>query len=380
MTQPTRLLSLDVFRGATIAAMIVVNNPGSWDHVYSQLRHAPWHGWTITDWIFPFFLFIVGVAMTFSFSKRLAQGASKGQLFKHVLWRSAILFALGLLINGFPFGLMPGHEFSWSTFRIPGVLQRIAICYLIASAIFLITNVRAQSAWLVAFLIIYWLLIKLVPVPGYGAGVLEPTGNLGWYLDSTLMNGHTWEYAPAAGFDPEGIISTLPAIATTLFGILTGHWLRGGASSQKKMLGMLAAGAALLTLGWIFDRWLPINKNLWTSTFAIFMAGWALLWLGAIYWMVDIKGWCRGAQPFVIFGMNAIVVFVLSDLLAIVLWVMSWTKPDGAATTLHDEIHENIFVPLASPKFASLLFALAFLLLMYLVAWGMWKKRWFVKI
>jgi predicted acyltransferase len=380
MTQPTRLQSLDVFRGATIAAMIVVNNPGSWDYVYAQLRHAEWHGWTITDWIFPFFLFIVGVAVTFSFSKRVASGDSKWQLFKHALWRSAILFALGLLINGFPFGLMLGHEFSWSTFRIPGVLQRIAICYLIASAIFLTTDIRGQSLWLVSFLVIYWLLIKLVPVPGYGAGVLEPTGNLGWYLDSTLMTGHTWEYAPAKGFDPEGIISTLPAIATTLFGILAGHWLRGDESMQKKTVGMLAAGAALLVVGWILDQWLPINKNLWTSTFAIFMAGWALLWLGAIYWVVDIKGWRRGSQPFVIFGMNAIVVFVLSELLAIVLWVVSWTKPDGSVTTWHDVIHDQIFVPLASPKFASLLFALTFLLSMYFVAWSMWKKRWFVKI
>lgn len=379
MENPNRLQSLDVFRGATIAAMILVNNPGSWENSYAQLKHAAWHGWTFTDWIFPFFLFIVGVAMTFSFPKRLAQGQTKKQLLLHTLRRAAILFALGLLVNGFPFGLFD-HQFSWATFRIPGVLQRIAICFLIASIIFVTTKIRGQIVWTVALLTVYWLLVRLVPVPGFGVGVMEPTGNLCWYVDSTLLRGHTWIYAPAEGFDPEGIVSTIPAIATTLFGLLTGQWLRSERGPKEKTAWMFVVGQAMLLLGVIFDNWLPINKNLWTSSYSIFMTGWALICLATFYWLIDVKGLQRWAKPFTIFGMNAITVFVLSELLAVLLWVITWKGPDGSVITLHDYIHEHLFVPLASAMNASLLFAIAFVLEMYLVAWLMWKKRWFLKV
>ena len=207
-----RLLSLDVFRGATIAGMMMVNNPGSWWHIYPPFEHAAWNGWTFTDLIFPFFLWIVGVAMTFSFSKRVEQGADRHKLMMHTFQRALAIFAIGLFLNGFPYGLIFGHQFSWATIRIPGVLQRIAICYLVAGSITLYTGRLGQIRWTVAILVVNRILIKMVPVPDFGAGVLEPKGSLAWYIDSHLLSGHTWSGAPAPGFDPEGIFSLFPRL------------------------------------------------------------------------------------------------------------------------------------------------------------------------
>ena len=381
MNKPTqRLVSLDAFRGATIAGMILVNDPGDWSYVYPQLRHAAWSGWTFTDWIFPFFLWIVGVAMTFSFARRVEEGGDKKKLMGHVLRRSVIIFALGLFLAAFPFGLLWGHSFSLSTLRIPGVLQRIAICYLVASVIFLTTGVRGQIAWIVGLLAGYWAMLMLIPVPGYGAGFLEPTGNLCWFIDSNLLAGHTWSGAPAPGFDPEGILSTLPAIATTLFGVLTGHWLRTERSKEEKTAWMFVCGNVLLLLGAILDMWLPINKNLWTSSYSVFMAGWALVCLAMFYWLIDVKGYTRWAKPFVIYGMNAIAIYVLAGLLGKTLYLIQITASDGTTQDLKDVIYQNVFVPLASPINASLLFAIAFVLVTYVVAWAMWKKKWFLKV
>jgi len=375
-----RLVSLDVFRGATIAAMILVNNPGSHEHVYAQLMHAAWHGWTVTDWIFPFFLFMVGISMVLSFQKRLQHGASRRQLLKHVLRRSAILFMIGLFINGFPFGLVPGHQFSFSSWRIMGILQRIGLAYLFASLIYLYNTRYGQIVWTVVLLIGYRLMLSWIPVPGYGAGVLKPAGNLCWYVDSHLLAGHTWHFAPVKGFDPEGLLSTIPAIASVLCGVLAGYWLQEPRSPDEKTSGMFVAGNALLLFGVIWNVWFPINKNLWTSSYVVFMAGWALICLAMIYWIVDIKGYQRWAKPFVIFGMNAITVFTLAELLANLLWAIAWQKSSGEITTLHDAVYEKLFLPLANPVNASLLFAIVFMLIIYLVAWVMWKKKWFIKI
>ena len=375
-----RLVSLDAFRGATIAGMMLVNNPGIWSAVYPQLLHASWNGWTFTDWIFPFFLWIVGVAMTFSFAKRMEQGGKKGELTLHVLQRSAVIFALGLFLNGFPFGLAFGHEFSFATIRIPGVLQRIAVCYFIASVIVLNTNVRSQIAWVVGLLAGYWLLVKLVPVPGYGAGVLEPTGNLCWYVDSVVLKGHTWRGAPVPGFDPEGIISTIPAIATTLLGVMTGHWLRSTRSQEEKTAWMFVGGNMLLLLGAILDMWLPINKNLWTSTYTIYMAGWALVCFATFYWLIDVKGYTRWAKPCVVYGMNAIAAFVMAGIIGRLLGLIRWQQDDGSVISLKSFIFEHYFLPLGSPMNASLLFGIAFLLVLYLFVWVLYKKKWFLKV
>lgn len=377
---PARLVSLDAFRGATIAAMLLVNNPGSWKDVHDPLLHAPWHGWTPTDFIFPFFLWIVGVSLTLSFARRVEEGSDRGQLFGHVVRRAAILFALGLLLATFPFGLMPAHDFSIATVRIPGVLQRIAVCYLCASAIFLHTGIRGQVVWTIGLLAGYWALLKFVPVPGYGAGVLEPVGNLAWWIDSHLLAGHTWIHAPAQGFDPEGILSTLPAIASTLLGVLAGHVLRANGTAVQKAGWLLGGGLALLALGAVLGWWLPINKNLWTSSYAVFMAGWATVLLAVFYWLIDVRRWQRWALPMTIYGMNAIVLYVLAGLVGQLLTLICWAGSDGAVVTLKGWLYQSWFVPLASPVNASLLFALAFVAAHFAVAWLMWRKQWFVKI
>jgi predicted acyltransferase len=380
MASSQRLLSLDAFRGATIAGMILVNNPGTWSAIYPQLRHAAWNGWTFTDWIFPNFLFIVGVAMTYSFARRIEEGADRQKLMLHVLRRAAIIFLFGLFLAGYPFGLALGHTFSFSSIRIPGVLQRIAVCYLAASAIMLYGGIRAQLRWTVSLLGLSWLAMKLIPVPGFGAGVLEPTGNLCWYVDSYVLAGHTWRGAPVPGFDPEGIVSTFPAIATTLFGVLTGHWLRTDRSGAAKTAWMFVAGNGLLLLGAILDMWLPINKNLWTSSYSIFMAGWALVCLAMFYWLIDVKGFRRWATPFAIYGMNAIAVFVLSGVVARTMGLIKVGRSDGTITSLWGWVFENWYLSWASPINASLLFAISFILVMFVVVWIMWKKRWFLKV
>jgi predicted acyltransferase len=377
---PKRLISLDAFRGATIAGMILVNNPGTWSAVYPQLRHAAWHGWTFTDWIFPFFLWIVGVAMTFSFAKRVEAGGAKGKLVVHVLRRSAIIFALGLFLAGFPFGLFLDHHFSWDTIRIPGVLQRIAICYLFGSVIYLYTGLRGQILWLIGLLGGYWLLMAFVPVPGYGSGLYDPVGNLCWWVDTQVLAGHTWRGSPVPGFDPEGVVSTLPAIATVLFGALTGRWLRTERSREEKTVWMFVIGNALLLLGAILDMWIPINKQLWTTSYSIFMAGWALDCLAIFYWFIDVKGYTKWATPFVIYGMNAIAVYVLSGIVARLLGLIKMTMLDGSSASLQSYIFQSFFIPLASPINASLLFGICFVLALFIVAWFMWKRKWFLKV
>ncbi len=378
--QQTRLLSLDAFRGATIAGMILVNNPGTWSAIYPQLEHAAWNGWTFTDWIFPFFLFIVGVAMVFSFAKRKESGARKADLYKQILKRAATIFLIGLFLNGFPFGVLFGHHFDIATIRIPGVLQRIAVCFLFAGIIYLNTNLRGQLVWIGGLLAGYWIALMAIPVPGYGAGVLQPLGNLCWYVDSNLLAGHTWSGAPAPGFDPEGIVSTLGAIATTLCGVVTGQWLRSSSTKEEKTAWMFVAGNILLLLGAIADMWMPINKNMWTSSYVIFMAGWALVCLAAFYWLIDVKGYRKWAMPFVHYGMNAIAVFVLSGVVARLMGLIKLSKPDGSSITLKNYIFENWYLSFASPVNASTLFAITFIAVMYLVVWVLWKKKWFIKV
>src|SRR5258708_15345188 len=262
-----RMVSLDVFRGITIAAMILVNDPGSWSHIYAPLDHAEWNGWTPTDLIFPFFLFIAGVSMTLSFASRVARGITRGAMAIHVLRRSALIFAIGLFLNGFPF-------FDLHTIRIMGVLQRIALCYLAAGMLYLATMRREISAdnkayvrgnpgaiagVAIVLLVGYWALMTFVPVPGYGAGHLGQDENLGAYIDRALMDGHLWSESKT--WDPEGFLSTLPAIGTALIGILAGEWLRSKRSGTRKASGLVIAGAVLMVAERLLDPYFPINKN-----------------------------------------------------------------------------------------------------------------------
>ncbi|MDZ7264393.1 MAG: DUF5009 domain-containing protein [candidate division KSB1 bacterium] len=369
-----RLISLDVFRGITIAGMILVNNPGSWDHVYPPLRHAPWHGWTPTDFIFPFFLFIVGVAMSLSLTKRIERGDSHWQLLAKVVRRTLIIFVIGFLLNLIP-------EFNFKEVRIPGVLQRIALCYFFAAIIMIYANKKFQIFWTVFLLAIYWVGMKLVPVPQYGAGILEPMGNLCWYLDSQIFAGHTWKYAPALGFDPEGLFSTLPAIATTLFGIFTGDWLRSKRDHYEKVSGLFVAGVLGLVLGELLKGWLPINKNLWTSTYAIFMAGMALIFLAMCYWLIDIKGYKAWAKPFIIFGSNAILVYSLSSLIAKLTVTTHFTLANGEKIALKTYMYQHWFVSWAgNTELTSLLYPLAYNLIWLGLMYILYRKNIFIKI
>jgi len=375
-----RLISLDAFRGATMAAMLLVNNPGTWSDVYAPLRHAAWHGWTPTDIIFPFFLWMVGVAITFAFAQRVAAGADHRQVMAHVWRRAALIFLLGLLLNAFPFGLLSAHHFSFATLRVSGVLQRIALCYLAASAIFLRSTWRGQVAWTGGLLVVYSALLMLVPVPGYGAGQLTAQGSLPWWIDSHLLAGHTWTGAPAPGFDPEGLLSTLPAIATTLLGVLAGQILRTRATDSVKALRLGGFGVALLSIGLGLAPWMPINKNLWTSSFTLFTAGAAAMICAGFYWLIEVRGYRRWATPLIIYGSNAIVIFVLAGLLGRLLGVIQWGGPAGAVVTLKGWIYASAFAPYATPVNASLLFAVAFVLLHLLIAGLLWRRQWFVRI
>ncbi len=369
-----RLISLDVFRGITIAGMILVNNPGTWSKVYPPLLHAPWNGWTPTDFVFPFFLFIVGVAMSLSFSKRIERGDSTAQLFSKVLRRTLIIFAIGLFLNLFPF-------FNFKEVRIPGVLQRIALCYFFASLIMLNFNKKFQIGWTVFLLTIYWILVKLVPVPGFGAGVLESKGSLCWYIDSNLLAGHTWKGAPAPGFDPEGILSTIPAIVTVMFGIFAGDWIRSPREHYEKVSGLFVFGILGLVIGEILKSWLPINKSLWTSTYSIFMAGMALIFLAMCYWLIDIKGYKKWAKPFIIFGSNAILVFSLSSLVAKITFNVKWSQPDGTEIMLKTYLYRNLFASWAgNNEFSSLLYPITYLLIWLGVMYILYRKNIFIKI
>lgn len=365
-----RLVSLDAFRGITIAGMILVNNPGTWSHIYPPLAHATWHGWTPTDLIFPFFLFIVGVAMAFSFPKQFAQHNTR-QIYLKVLRRTATLILLGWFLTLFP-------KFNFAEMRIPGVLQRIGVCYFFASLIYLNTNIRQQIGVTGGILLLYWALMMLVPVPGHGAGNLTPEGNLAAYIDSILLKGHMW--AVSKTWDPEGLLSTLPAIATTLCGLLTGHWLRSGRERTDICGWMFVAGWLAIIAGLFWGIVFPINKSLWTSSYVVFTAGAALQFLGFCYWLIDVKGIQKWAKPAIVYGMNAIAVFVLSGLVARVLIFTKVTGADGQDVSLKQWLFEHLFATWLSPINASLAFAITNVLFWLAMMWILYRRRIFIKI
>jgi len=368
-----RLYSLDVFRGITIVGMILVNNPGSWDYVYRPLLHAKWNGWTPTDFIFPFFLFIVGVAMAFSFSKRIEQGSGFKQLFLKVIRRTLIIFILGLFLNYY-------WSFDLATLRIPGVLQRIAICYFFASLFMLKMNQRWQIVLAILLLAVYWAALKIIPVPGFGAGNLSPEGNLCRYVDSQILSGHTWLYAPALGFDPEGILSTIPAIVSVLLGVFTGNWLRSSKEKMEKAAGMFFIANIALVLGVIMHEWLPINKNLWTSSYVIFMAGMALHFLGFCYWLIDVKGYKNWAFPFTVFGMNAIIAYFTLSLFGKTMAYWKITQSDGSEISIKSILYENIFAPAFGDYFGSLMYPITMIVIWFGLLFLLYRKRIFIKV
>jgi predicted acyltransferase len=422
---PSRVLSIDVLRGLTIALMILVNDPGDWSHTYAQLDHAKWNGFTLTDLVFPNFLFIVGASIIFSLHSRILRGENRRTLALHILRRSAIIFALDLF-----FGLYP--HLHYTHLRLYGVLTRIALCYLCAGLICLFTQRASTLLAIVAILLIgYWALMRFVPVPGCGIPthdipLLDPDCNLAAWLDRGIINflqrtihtGRLYEHTR----DPEGLLSTLPAIATTLLGSITALWLRRisqpvlearhpersvergvegprdtpltktvrpvqpqTTTNARILAGLAAAGILSLAAGLLWNLSFPINKNLWTSSYVLFSAGWALLLLAAFYWLIDIrhvnetKAGKALTFPWLVFGSNAIVAFCISDFIVI---NMIWLKvPDNGKTiTAWFWIYHHLFAFNGSTKNTSLAFALAFVAVCFIPNWLLWRKRIFIKI
>jgi predicted acyltransferase len=370
-----RLLSLDVLRGLTMASMVIVNNPGDWGTVYAPLLHAEWNGWTPTDLIFPFFLFMVGVSMT------LSRRASAG--WGVIARRAATIVVLGWLLSLFPF--FPASRFL--TWRLPGVLVRIGLCYFAASAISRASapagapddrrHGRRLAAWVLGLTVGYWMAMVWMPWPGHTPGDLSPAGNLGAFIDRAVLGQrHLWQQRP---WDPEGLVSTIPAVATTLLGIIAGLWLRAAAEPRDKALLLGAAGTAVLALGLVWDLAFPINKNLWTSSYVMFTGGAAALLLAACYWVLDVWRWRWWAGPFVVLGTNAIALFVLSGLLAKLLGLIKWTDVSGKSVSLQGYVYRHWYAPFAAPKDASLLFALTHLAVMFAILAWMYRRKIFLK-
>ena len=355
--------------------MILVNNAGDWNKTYAPLLHAAWHGWTPTDLIFPFFLFAVGVAIPYAFAGRLARsGGDHGQLYGQIVRRTLLLFALGLFLSWFPF-----YTVDWPAARIPGVLQRIAVVYLVTAFAWLHLGSRPRMVLALSLLAGYWLAMVLVPVPGYGTGDLSPDGNLAAWVDQRVLGQHTWRKAPGPG-DPEGILSTVPAIASALAGLLAGDWLRSPRSPREKLTGLLVSGVIATAAGLALAPWFPINKNLWTSTYVLFTSGLALLLLAAIYVLVDVQqrdGWAR---PFTIFGTNAIAAFFGSTLLAKILLITKWTQPNGETISLQAWLYRHSFGAWLPDYVASLAWALTYLLLWLGLMTVLYRRRIFLKV
>ena len=369
----SRLYSLDVFRGATIAAMILVNNPGN-DFAYAPLNHAQWNGWTPTDLIFPFFLFIVGVSLTLSFRARVERGESRRNLLLHSLRRSAVIFLIGLFLNGFPL-------FHLENWRVAGVLQRIALAYLAAAIITLFSGWRGIALWAAGLLIGYWVAMRFIPVPGLGLPgtdmpINDPNANLGWYLDKLYLPGAMYEKTR----DPEGILSTFPAIATALLGVLTAEWLGKSMSAARKLNGLLAFGLAGILAGQVWHLWFPINKKLWTSSFVLFTAGCALLALAACFWLCDVKmrrGWWT--KPFLVFGTNAIAAYALADMASSLLFHLEF-RSGHRYMNLQAFLYQKLCGGIPSQPLGSLAYSLVFVMICWLPIYYMYRKGIFLKV
>ena len=376
VTRVTRLVSVDVFRGMTIVAMILVNNPGNFRTTYWPLKHAEWHGWTPTDLVFPFFLFIVGVAIVLALKGRLDAGTPRKPLVAKVVKRSLILFGLGLFLTGYPFGLFGPRGFAefLSTWRIPGVLQRIAICYLVVSLLVLFCRIRTLKILTVAFLVGYWALMVLVPVPGQGVPNLDdPGGHLSAWIDRAVFGDHVWQFARV--YDPEGILSTLPALATTLFGVFAGLLLTSGIAPIERVARLFVSGCLLVCAGFVWGWFFPINKPIWTSSYAVFSAGLAMCGLALCSWYFDHRDSPRLATFFTIYGVNAIALYVGSGVLA---RTLAYVQVGGV--TLKEIIYGNLFASWLSPYMASLGYAVTWIGGWFLLLFWMYRRRLFIKV
>ena len=368
-----RLISLDAFRGATIALMILVNTPGTWGHVYAPLRHAQWHGCTLTDLVFPFFLFIIGVSMRFSFEKY--EFCKWGPLFKKVVWRTITIFTIGLLLNAFPF---VRQDWDWSHFRIMGVLQRIALAYIMASFIVVRADIIGIVKISLGLLFGYWILLM-----GYGwYSGLDPyalKSNLILIVDAYIFGENHLYGGTGIPFDPEGLLSTIPSIVTVLIGFLVGTMIKTAEDHKDNTQRMAVLGALLIIFGWGWGFVFPINKQLWTSSYVLYTSGIATVVLAGLIWLVDVKGLKTWTKPFVIFGANAIFLYAASGIGAKILLQISF-ELDGKMISGYGYLYQTVFQPFAGDLNGSFLFALFHVFMFWLILAWMYRKKIFIKI
>ena len=368
-----RLLSLDVLRGLTVALMILVNNAGDGDVSYAQLRHSAWNGCTLTDLVFPTFLFIVGASIVLAFGARIDRGASRSAILLQVVKRAALIALLGLLLNALPF-------FDLANLRYYGVLQRIALCYALAGSVYLAGGVAASAGVTVLALAGYWWLLVHVSVPGVGIpgvniGLLDKYGNLTAWLDRLLVpSAHMYHHTV---YDPEGLLSTMPALASTLLGVLAAAGLRSAYSTRKKAITLFVAGIVMLNCGLLWSQAFPLNKRLWTSSFVLFTGGIAMAVLAVIYWLVDGPPQLRrGLTPWQAFGANALTAYLLSELLAIALGAIH--LPSGA--TLQHVLFSLLPRWIGPPPTVSVLYSILFVAVCYLPVYGLYRNKIFIKL
>jgi predicted acyltransferase len=377
-----RLMALDVFRGLTIAGMLLVNNPGTWSAVYDPLEHAPWHGWTPTDLIFPFFLFIVGVTTHLSVTARRARGDDDAALVRQIVRRGLVIVFLGLFLAAIPMSLDVGaYPAQLASLRIPGVLQRIGIVYIVAALLSLRTSARQQIIVIAILLLGYWLAMTVIPVPGRPAGtppLAEPARTLSAYIDRLLLDGHLWQATRT--WDPEGLLSTLPAVATAMLGVLTGRWLAVRAALSDRLAALFAVGSLIAVAGLVWNWWFPINKNIWTSSYVLFTGGVAALTLATCMWLIDGRRITWWTKPFVIFGMNPIAAYVGAQGMARLIYTTIKVPRGGGEVPLQRVIFEGGFASWLAPHDASLLFATSYVLVWLGVMWLLYRRGIFLKV
>jgi predicted acyltransferase len=395
-TTRERLLSLDVFRGITVAGMLLVNDPGTWSAIFPPLEHAEWNGWTPTDLIFPFFLFIVGITTHLSLSARRARGDDDSALVKQILRRGIIIYLLGFAMAMFPFyqwgniTSLPNAT-AWDRIvyriehvRLLGVLPRIAIVYVFAALLTLKTTLKQQIIIIATLLFGYWFAMTLIPVPGeneIGALLIHTHDrNLAAYLDRLILGtNHTW--TGSVTFDPEGPFSTIPAIGTAMLGVIAGRWIaQKDRSMIERISGLFAGGAIAMVIGLMWNWSFPINKNLWTSSYVMFTAGMACVTLATIMWAVDyanVKWWTK---PFVVFGVNPIVAFVGSGVMARLIYTLWKVDYHGRSVSLVEAIYQSVFLPWLPPRVASLAFAISFVLLWYGILSILYRRKIILKV
>lgn len=398
LVRPGRVLSVDILRGLTIAFMILVNDPGDWGHVFPQLDHAEWNGWTMTDLVFPTFLFLMGASMVFSYSARIARGDCWKTLTGATILRSLKILLIQFLLIFFP-------RMDWAHLRLFGVLPRIALCYLLAGVVLIgLLRLRSRAIWITsviaALLVGYWVLLCFVPVPGIGlpghaVPLLDPTQNMASWLDRAAVAWtQRWLHTGVlyrGVRDPEGLLSTLPAVGTTLLGALAGLWMRstqaarGSQSLLRIQRTMFAAGLALLLAGELWSHWLPINKNLWTSSYVLLTAGIAAMLLAGLSWLVDDRPqpWPPALRmamwPWLVLGSNAIVAYAVSGL--IVHWMLVWhVTVNGHPGRAWGWLYWSLFARSGSNEWTSLAFAASFVVVCFLPNWWLWRHRWFLRV